>query len=260
MRSASINTDVALTITNTRFRERGLWLLQNAITFSQELPIEIYGALSPDGDLLADAEMLSRVSPDRLQAVRNALAIRKDIEPEDDPLRRYVTIRNYPFDVMAFIHSFIALPLMREMYETLDENGISTLYVVPWRDSQGFTYPVLLAPKNASLTILQLRVFFVRVQRKFDFLHFKALAPSNDDSGNTLLSARERDCLCFTAKGATEREIADQMNISMHTVRAHLENAKRKLGARNKPHAITLAYKTGEIRLLDSLELPSPAD
>lgn len=52
------------------------------------------------------------------------------------------------------------------------------------------------------------------------------------------LSARERDSLAFVADGKTTWEISVILGISEATVRFHLDNARRKLGAVNRTHAV----------------------
>jgi len=52
------------------------------------------------------------------------------------------------------------------------------------------------------------------------------------------LTARERDCLAFVADGRTDWEIAVLLGISEATIRFHLNNARRKLGAVNRAQAV----------------------
>lgn len=58
------------------------------------------------------------------------------------------------------------------------------------------------------------------------------------------LSVRERDCLAFVAEGKSDWEISVILSLSQATVHQHIENAKRKLGVRTRPHAVAkhLAY------------------
>ena len=58
---------------------------------------------------------------------------------------------------------------------------------------------------------------------------------------NVKLTARERDCLCFTRDGYTYEEIAKKLNILLRTVTFHLHNAKRKLQAQTLPHGVAIA-------------------
>jgi len=63
------------------------------------------------------------------------------------------------------------------------------------------------------------------------------------------LSPREREIMHLMAEGLTADAIADQISISVETVRTHVRNAIRKLQARNRVHAIAIALERGEIAL-----------
>jgi DNA-binding NarL/FixJ family response regulator len=63
------------------------------------------------------------------------------------------------------------------------------------------------------------------------------------------LSPREREVMSAMAEGATAEVAASQLGVSIETVRTHVRNAIRKIGARNRVHAIALALQSGEIRL-----------
>lgn len=52
------------------------------------------------------------------------------------------------------------------------------------------------------------------------------------------LTDRERDCLAFVADGRRDREIAERLGISETTVRFHIDNARKKLGAKNRVQAV----------------------
>jgi len=62
------------------------------------------------------------------------------------------------------------------------------------------------------------------------------------------LTARERECLEWTARGKTNRETAAIIGRSTATVRFHLENAMRKLGASNRASAVASAYSMGWLK------------
>ena len=61
------------------------------------------------------------------------------------------------------------------------------------------------------------------------------------------LSSREEEILIPVAKGWTNHEIADQMHISISTVKTHLASLMRKLNARNRVEIAMWAYETGRI-------------
>ncbi|MCD8522164.1 MAG: LuxR family transcriptional regulator [Saccharospirillaceae bacterium] len=58
-----------------------------------------------------------------------------------------------------------------------------------------------------------------------------------------LLTARERRCLELSACGLRTRDIAELLKRSEATIEFHLRNAREKLGARTREHAIYLAMK-----------------
>ena len=51
------------------------------------------------------------------------------------------------------------------------------------------------------------------------------------------LSASERRVLTMVAQGASNREVAEALYVTVHTVRKHLENTYRKLGVTNRTAA-----------------------
>jgi DNA-binding NarL/FixJ family response regulator len=65
------------------------------------------------------------------------------------------------------------------------------------------------------------------------------------------LSPREREILHLMAEGLTAEAVANELNVSIETVRTHVRNAIRKLQARNRVNAIALALQRGEIELGD---------
>ena len=58
------------------------------------------------------------------------------------------------------------------------------------------------------------------------------------------LTAREREILQTVADGATNREIADQLWISPHTVRTHLQHIFEKLDVSTRTEAAALLRNT----------------
>lgn len=71
--------------------------------------------------------------------------------------------------------------------------------------------------------------------------------PLGDQSDR--LSAREVDVLNHIAVGYTTAEIAEKLNISAHTVTAHIRNVYKKLHVHTRSAAIFEAQKRGLIKL-----------
>jgi DNA-binding NarL/FixJ family response regulator len=59
------------------------------------------------------------------------------------------------------------------------------------------------------------------------------------------LSEREREVLEEVASGATNREIAERLFLSPHTVKEHTSSLYRKLGVRNRAEAVQKAQRLG---------------
>jgi len=58
-----------------------------------------------------------------------------------------------------------------------------------------------------------------------------------------LLTKREKQILKLTATGATNTEIAEQLSVSMHTVKTHIYNLFKKIGASNRIQAVNWAQE-----------------
>ena len=69
----------------------------------------------------------------------------------------------------------------------------------------------------------------------------------DNESLATRLSPREREVLELSAKGLTADGVAAELFLSVETVRTHTRNAIKKLGARNRLHAVVIALSAGVI-------------
>jgi DNA-binding NarL/FixJ family response regulator len=61
------------------------------------------------------------------------------------------------------------------------------------------------------------------------------------------LSPRELEVLDLMARGSTNREIAEALHLSPHTIHEHTSSLYRKLGARNRADAVQRAARLGLI-------------
>jgi DNA-binding NarL/FixJ family response regulator len=71
------------------------------------------------------------------------------------------------------------------------------------------------------------------------------LFPPKGQQPAPLLSQREREVLDLIAVGSTNREIAERLYLSPHTVKEHTSSLYRKLGARNRAEAVQRAQRIG---------------
>jgi ATP/maltotriose-dependent transcriptional regulator MalT len=58
-----------------------------------------------------------------------------------------------------------------------------------------------------------------------------------------VLTERERNVLYYLAQGYKNSEIGEVLNISVHTVKAHLETIYEKLGVVNRVQAVIKALQ-----------------
>ncbi|MDF9868109.1 DNA-binding CsgD family transcriptional regulator [Streptomyces pratensis] len=68
-----------------------------------------------------------------------------------------------------------------------------------------------------------------------------------------VLSGREREVLAHIARGATYREIARRMDVSLHTVDTYIRRIRAKTGSRNRMHLLLLALSV-EGSLVSAIE------
>ena len=73
-----------------------------------------------------------------------------------------------------------------------------------------------------------------------------------ETEGHALLTPREFEVLAALAEGMTNKAIARRLDISLHTVKFHVESLFRKLGARTRTEAVA---KASERRRYETITL-----
>jgi DNA-binding CsgD family transcriptional regulator len=66
------------------------------------------------------------------------------------------------------------------------------------------------------------------------------LGAVEEPPAHTAFTLRERECHALLQQGFTDKEIARVLGISAETARDHLNNARKKVGARNRVHLAAL--------------------
>jgi len=77
---------------------------------------------------------------------------------------------------------------------------------------------------------------------------FAASSPAEPQLPIEPLTGREEEVLLTVASGRTNAEIADELYISLSTVKTHLASLMSKLGVRNRVEIAIWAYETGRVR------------
>lgn len=91
--------------------------------------------------------------------------------------------------------------------------------------------------------------------RFLDLAYSVRVETEPDMAGTLPLSERELECLTWAALGRTDVEIGAVIHRSPTTARFHIDNAVRKLGARNRTQAVAIAAQRG---LIHPLNEPAP--
>lgn len=117
--------------------------------------------------------------------------------------------------------------------------------------AKGLTVPIHVSPESPASCSLSSgtenydadATGTVTVLAMYFFNAMKALAkPTGSTKPNIVqLAKRERECLEFAARGKTTWEISCILGIAERTVITHLENARRRLNAVNRTHAVAKA-------------------
>jgi DNA-binding CsgD family transcriptional regulator len=81
---------------------------------------------------------------------------------------------------------------------------------------------------------------------------FGATGAAGETDAHALLTPRELEVLAALAEGLTNKAIARRLNISLHTVKFHVESLFRKLGARTRTEAVA---KASERRRYETINL-----
>jgi len=69
--------------------------------------------------------------------------------------------------------------------------------------------------------------------------------PEAADEFGSALSPREREVLGLLIEGASNKEIARALALSVHTVKFHIAAITEKLGARSRVEAVAIAVRCG---------------
>ena len=63
------------------------------------------------------------------------------------------------------------------------------------------------------------------------------------------LTVRQEQVLRMLADGLCDKQISDQLGLAKDTVKDHAHMVVAKLGARNRTHAVSIAYRMGLIKM-----------
>lgn len=122
-------------------------------------------------------------------------------------------------------------------------------------DYAGCERPAVCRIKVGEHHVYYCELDLLRVEQRFGRRPVEALHDNTDQAApipsGVPLTRREVEVLQAAAAGLGNHEIADQLHLSTETVKSHTRHLHEKLGARNKAHAVSIAYQHGLLKIVD---------
>lgn len=124
--------------------------------------------------------------------------------------------------------------------------GIYDGYLFPVFSRLGLTGAVALFGARRDLSAPHLQLVSAAMNRLFwRFMNLSEFPSANADGRAVSMTRREKEVLSLLAEGLTSNEIARELAISNHTVDWYVNGLQEKLEARNRQHAVSLAFRRG---------------
>nr|WP_210296966.1 autoinducer binding domain-containing protein [Gellertiella hungarica] len=169
-----------------------------------------------------------------------------------DPALRYLSVAQRPFRWSTALKAFQADPLARQMERMMAEAasyGLKDGYIFPIHGRGGLLGFVSVGGRVIDLSPTEIALFqaaFKSVYWKMRlFLERETLAAVS--AGSADVTKRELEVLWHLANGLTSNEISKALGISRHTVDWYTAGIQEKLGAKNRQHAVAIAFRRGLI-------------
>jgi len=202
---------------------------QNNCLFVKSKMVDLLGYDIDEVLLRGQQYFLEFVHPDDLETLVDSIvrsfAFLKEV-PVDNR-GDYKTILN--FRIKSVYHESIQLIQQRIVLESDSSGNIWLMVVITdW------------LPESSEFTKVGSRLINMRNNRFYLF-------EDEDSNQKSLLSKREIEILSLVSKGMVSKEIADQLNISVHTVNNHRQKILEKMNVENSAGAIAFGKSLGII-------------
>jgi DNA-binding CsgD family transcriptional regulator len=225
------------------------------------LPVFLSGFAERNYEAFREAEHLARRAGNVWLQV-SAMVWMLAIEPQSSTARRLhqlldITAWRQPILTPPEVAADAALAMtvtgergrsILELALTAGRPAVTTEVVMRHLDDANVTS----AARTAAVDVLglvgtmQAREILARLARRNDEVGRSAAKLSSHTGPQIALSEREVEVLSLAADGLTNRQIAERLYLSPHTVARHLANARAKLGASNRAEAAVRLEKSRE--------------
>lgn len=172
-----------------------------------------------------------------------------------DPALRYLAVAHRPFRWKHAVKAFQADPQSKRMERMMAEAatfGLKDGYIFPVHGRVGLLGFLTVGGKPVDLSPTEMSLFQAASKTAYWKLrHVQSAgegeAKDHPEGAAPDMTRRELEVLMHLADGRTSNEISGILNISRHTVDWYMSGIQSKLGARNRQHAVAIAFRSGMI-------------
>ena len=168
-----------------------------------------------------------------------------------DPTVRYLGHAQAGFRWRDTLGAFRTSPhrkRMERMMVDARQNGLEDGYMFPVHGRRGLLGSLSLGGRTIDLCGAELALYDSIARR----LYWKLMHAADPEEAGRLsavvdveLTRREMEALTLLAQGMTSHDIGRALGISNHTVDWYMNGIQEKLGARNRHHAVAIAFRLG---------------
>jgi LuxR family transcriptional regulator, quorum-sensing system regulator SdiA len=162
-----------------------------------------------------------------------------------DPTVRYLGHAQEGFRWRDTLGAFRASPHRKRMER---QNGLEDGYIFPVHGRRGLIGSLSLGGKPVDLDGVEIGLFDSLARR----LYWKLIQSADPEAAahfsavvDVELTRREMEALSLLAQGMTSHDIGRILGISSHTVDWYMNGIQEKLSARNRHHAVAIAFRLG---------------
>lgn len=168
-----------------------------------------------------------------------------------DPVMRYLAVAQRPFRWRQALKFYEADPNLRHMERMMAEAaraGLLDGYFFPMHGKGGLIGALTVGGREVDLSPTELSLF--QAAAKATYWTLRKLEQGSGESDERPahgpeITRRELQVLIHLADGLTSNEISRVLSISPHTVDWYMSGLQTKLGARNRQHAVAIAFRSG---------------
>lgn len=166
-----------------------------------------------------------------------------------DPTIRYLPHADSGYawrSTLKFFEGNTHFQKMRKMLDDAKKFGLKQGYVFPVHSRQGLIGNMTIGGEELELTPVEITLFDqVAKVMLLSLLDLSGMSRVEPLAQPTDVTQRELEVLSYLADGLTSQEISKVLKISSHTVDWHMNSIQEKLHARNRQHAVALAFRLG---------------